>query len=540
MKKQSYDRIVFLVLFGIVLAAAILYAATAFGQHNPSYSMVTAQHPDAYLRPDGLAGVRGNPPAAVKLKNQQASQGQRFPLNDPDIRYGQLALPIQSWNVSAQTWDFRGLKHIIEDAISKGKRIYLRPITFIQGTAKFVPEHFKTITRTHNNCTRTAVDVNDSPTWNRVLEYYDEFYAQIVVPYHEHLIGIDATWAGSIDGGQPSYAGHLCGGTLTSVFGFSQARLAEELQYQYDLWGEGMIGHLSPNTSDEWATKWFADRNMQARRQDSRPFRESRSTNEKADKFGWTATLDIYEITAGRLAEWTKTGGDWYAQSPAGGPGFVAFWGSDYPANVCRAFEYVKEKKGFIWPMSSYPSRAQEPEYYACYLDGADGANAYVPDQIEAFYDSWHGGSPPPPDTLPPPDPDLLTYTIQIDNGGIAKIETIPSENFDDAVGKDEYLFQSEHHGKISVFTADTTFKSWAWPSPLHHLDGPTTTPDSWFRTNGRVEGTLVAVAVGGAPPDTLPPPVVPPDSTLRLRLDSLEADLQRHIDWHLTTPNSK
>lgn len=393
----------------VVLVSAGLPPVAA--QDNPSYSAVTSQHPDAYLRVDLLQGVRNRPDGPAKNKVIDACKnGTRYPLDDPDIGFGILAAPTQSWNKETQSWDFRGLKHAIETAIAAGKRIYLRPFTAVAGTYTCIPEHFKTITRQSPAGSRTAIDVNESDTWQRLLHYYFEFYRQIVEPYHEHLIGIDATWAGSIDGGQPSYTGHLGGGNLTTVFGFSQDRLKNELQYQWDLWGGGMICHISPNTSDEWITAWFAGLGCKARRQDSRPFRETLSTWEKAEKFSWEVVLDIYEITGGHLGQWTKQSGHWY-------PELVRFYGSDYPENVIRAFEDVRERKGFIWPMSSYPSKSQETEYWTHYLEGPDGALAYVPGQVEAFYDSWHDGEPPPgPDPDPDPEPEPEPEPSPIDS----------------------------------------------------------------------------------------------------------------------------
>jgi hypothetical protein len=396
-----------IIFWMIVMAAAIIWVSTTQAQHNPSYSNVTAQHVDAYLRPDALAGVRNRPDGPAKQKNIDAGQnGTRYPLTDTDITYGVLALPTQSWNKQTQAWDFRGLKHIIERAIAAGKRVYLRPFTAVQGTYLAIPEHFKTISATHNGCNRTAVNINDGETWTRLLQYYVAFHDQIIKPYKEHLIGIDATWAGSIDGGQPSYAGHLCGGNLTSVFGFRREKLLEELDFQRDLWGAGMICHLSPNTSDEWVTAYFAAEDCKARRQDSRPYRETRSTNAKAEKYSWSVLLDIYEITGGNLAQWTKQGSRHYDE-------MTRFYGSDFPGNVERAFIDVRDREGFVWPMSSFPSKAAEPQYWTHYLEGPQGALAYVPGQIEAFYDSWHDGYVPPPDTLPPPiDPPPADSTL--------------------------------------------------------------------------------------------------------------------------------
>ena len=370
----------------------LLLAAPAVAQHNPSYSgMGNALQQDAYLRPDLLAGIRFQPDSPAKRKAQDAViNGTRYPLNDPDIKWGVWATPIQQWNKAEQRWDFRGLKHIIDSAIAGGKRyIYLRPVHF---AAAFhihsIPEHFKSVTAVHNGHTFTTVDIMDDPTFARLKGYYTAFNEQIVRPYHKWIIGIDATWAGSIDGGQTAYVAHLPGGDLTSVFGFSKAKLLEEIQFQYDLWGGGMICHISPNTIDHWVTEFYSNLGCNARRHDSRPFRETRFTNQKADLFGWEVLLDIYEITGGHLGAWTKQSGRWY-----GGEGLERFYGTDYPGNVERAFTDVKREKGFIWPMASFPSKQQEPQYWTHYLEGPDGALNYVPGQIRAFYDSWHDGT---------------------------------------------------------------------------------------------------------------------------------------------------
>jgi hypothetical protein len=416
MKTRTKDFVAMGVMLAIIVALLLL-GTDAQGQDNPSYSNVTAQHRDAYLRPDAGAGVRHRPDGPAKQKNIEASQdGRRFPLSDTDITYGVLALPTQSWDKTSQSWDFRGLKFIIEQAINAGKRLYLRPWSAVQGTAfKAIPEHFQTITRQSPAGMRTAININDAQTWTRLLEYYLQFNKQIVQPYKEHIIGVDATWGGSIDGGQTSYAGHLGGGNLTSVFGFRQEKLLEELDFQRDLWGPGMICHISPNTSDEWVTAYFAREECKARRQDSRPFRETRSTNQKADKYGWDVTLDIYEITGGHLGQWTEKSGHWYPQ-------LEQFYGPDYPGNVERAFIDVRDRKGFIWPMSSFPDRATEPQYWSHYLDGPNGALLYVPGQIERFYDSWHDGVVIPPD--PPPTPiDSTLYLMILENS--ARIDTL-------------------------------------------------------------------------------------------------------------------
>ncbi len=312
------------------------------------------------------------------------ANGTRYPLGDPDVRFGTWACPTQQWNKETQKWDFRGFKYIVEVAKEAGRPVWLRPLsTAAAAHANSFPEHWRSIDRFHNGKTYRATDVNDLETWQRVQQYYYEFNEQIVKPYKYMILGIDSCWAASVDGGQPSYVGHIGPRNLTTLFGVSKDRLLEELEVQYGLWGGGMIGHMSPNTSDEFATEWFANKKLRARRQDSRPFRETVDTWKKALLFNWEVDVDIYEITGGYLGAWTEQNGGWYDR-------MSERYGDDYPENVKRVFDDVRIREGFIWPMAQFPSREEEPEFYSNYLDGADGAFAYVPDQIEAYYKSWH------------------------------------------------------------------------------------------------------------------------------------------------------
>ncbi len=520
----------------IWMAYVVFVPSDASGQSNPSYSsMGNPAQEYGYLRPDLLAGIRfaernGIPPHVVAKRRDAVINGTRYPLNDPDIKWGTWAVPTQQWNKATQEWDFRGLTNILDKAKEGGKRyVILRPLsTAAANHIQSIPEHWKTITRTApNNKRYIAVDVMHEPTYARVKAFYVAFNEKIVKRYRAFILGIDATWAGSVDGGQPSYAGHLGGGNLTTVFGFTQERLLDELDFQMGMWGKLMICHISPNTSDEWVTEFFADKSIadegcRARRQDSRPFRETTDTWLKAQKFGWDGwDLDIYEITGGHLGAWTKQNGGWYER-------MTIRYGTSYPSNVEKAFTDVRDREGWVWPMAGFPPKSQEPQYYTHYLEGSNGANAYVPAQIQAFYEYGHEGDSGPIDP-PPIEDDTLHYTLRIDGGTITLIQTVPPDDkYPDAIGKSEYEFAGFHHAKVSVSASNPdTFEGWAWPTPLSNLDGSVDEAHSSFRTNGRDEGVLVAIAIGHDPE-------VPPVDSLALRVTVLElkvAQQQVQID---------
>ncbi len=415
---------------------------------NPAYSNISDPFPAAYLRADLLQGIRfqdKNDPKVIKRRDAVVN-GTRYDQNDPDIGWGIRLSPAQTWNKVTQRWDFDWQWiPAMEEAVRRGKSIYLRPFSAVGAHFVCIPSNLKRVTGTSRTGTWTAVDMMHEPTHFSVLDFYAEFYKNVFLPYKDNIIAIDACLAGSVDGGQPSLRGHTLD-TIMDVFGFTRERILQELQYQFDLFGLATIGHLSPNgssvpidspASDHWLNQWFADVGCMARRQDSRPFRETNATENMARKANWDVDLDIFEITGGNLSAWTKNKDGYWDNE------LRKFYGTSWPKNVEDAFSIVKRRGGFIWPMHSYPSKSAEPQYYTHYLEGNDGAMVYLPAKIDTFVSRWRSNVLPPPTNGgdggdgPPPVVGVAYALKALKGCKIVRIDTTPTENpgWEDLIG---------------------------------------------------------------------------------------------------------